>query len=402
MKLITNTVKGCFALLLFNMYVFTSVFHFSIPHCTQITSLGAVTLIILYSIISKGDALNAIFHSVDHMFIYFAYITSTGLILAAFIGYNINYASAYFEKIIIAIIVSYIIYKDKSIEFINLIGMMIAAFISVYAITHLGSLDVRLRLTEGISENSTGILLIFGIISTFLTDRVVFNRYVKLALNALYIVALVLTASRQALLLAIIVYLGWFISSRVREGGKGLKVSDFVFLTVCVIGIVYIFNSGILDAFEQTNLYARLTGHSRSTTISDQTRFYLYQVGVDSFLNSPFIGVGFNNLPSYTHITYLEVLGGTGFFGMLIFYYPYLRVFILSCKRIRSAKDLNEKNRYIKKITVIILILVMMLFRAVHYYIIPIVIIASLFFEDGSIKYPYTHRSNFAISIRGR
>ena len=194
--------------------------------------------------------------------------------------------------------------------------------------------------------------------------------------------------------------MGWFVTSKIRDGGKGFKVSDFIFLSVCLVGIIYAIHSNIFDVFEQMKLYSRITGHSRSTTISDQTRIYLYRLGWDAFLNSPFIGVGFNNLPSYTHTTYLEVLGGTGFLGTIIFYFPFVRLFLFCIKRIKSTQQEEIKKLYSKKITIIIVLLAMMLFRAVHYYIIPIVIIAIVFYEDGSEKYPFTHRKQLVVSIR--
>ncbi len=382
MRFLKNAVKICFAVFLINLYVLQVVFDFSIPNCTQITNIIAVAMVLLEMLASK-ELTNKLIQTIMPMIVYFGYILISGIAIALFQSYDLSLVIPYAEKMLLALIISSIILNDFSGEYIYLLGIIIAAILGVFSLTNNVSLAIRLRLSETVSENTAGLIFLFGIICTYLTKSRIMNSYVKLALNALFMTGIILTASRQAIILAFVVYLGWFIranATRTMEKNGKVKARNIIFALFCFLAAIYLIYSGIFDLFQETKLYVRLTGGSQSTIISDNTRRYLYTLGIQTFLKNPIVGCGFNNLPQYTHSTYLEVLGGTGLIGFLVFYYPFIRK-AFSWIRIAKRRDANSLVVSIEKITLLTVVFAMMLFRAVHYYNISIIII-SLIFTD--------------------
>lgn len=380
MKSLTRIVKLCFTLFLLNLYILPGVFGTSLPRCTEVTtiiSLGAIGLDFLISSVLTKRVLK----TVSPMVVYLVYIAVSGLILAVFSHYEVLLLYPYVEKVIVATIVTYIIVKDGSGEYIFFLGILLATTVGIYVLSSTVASFSRLHLSGNLTPNSLGLLFTFGVISTFLTRKHYFNKYIKLILNLIFIFVIVLTASRQSLLIISIVYLGWFWRTRisVEDHKKGsLKISSLVFACFCIGVVIYLLNSGVFDALEETKLFARLMGESDSTAVSDATRRNLYQVGMEAFYHSPFIGRGYNNLSTYTHSTYMEVLGGTGFIGLLLFYYPFIKHFVLARRCYKKSDVIEDKCLSVEKITLVIALFVMMFFRGIHYYIISCIIIALL------------------------
>lgn len=201
----------------------------------------------------------------------------------------------------------------------------------------------------------------------------------KLVINALYITVLVLTASRQSLLAIAIVYFSWLVCSRITEERHIIRVRDVVFFSISFCLVIWLLSSDIFTIFERTKQYARLTGTSRSTTISDSTRTGLYEYGFQLFLSNPILGWGYRNIMHYTHSTYMEVLAGTGLMGFLLFYIPIIRLFSSTIANMRKSEEYNIKMYYCKRIVIFIVIFTIMLFRATHYYNIAILIMSMLY-----------------------
>lgn len=162
-----SLIKLSFSLFFLNLYFLASI-GFAIPYCTQITSVFSVSIIAL-DIVPKKVSVKELISTISPMLVYGFYILTSGYILALTEGYRVNFVYTYFEKILLAGIAVYIIQKDESYEYLLLIGIVIATAVSVYAIANIDSVSTRLRLSDNVSENSTGLLLTYGVLCTFLT-----------------------------------------------------------------------------------------------------------------------------------------------------------------------------------------------------------------------------------------
>lgn len=289
----------------------------------------------------------------------------------------------YFKKTILVLIVVYIVFSDKSLEWILLVGITLATVLSVYSIMNVTSLMMRLRLSDNVSENTAGLIFTFGVICTFLTRNSMFNKYIKFILNLLLISGIVLTGSRQAMLICSVIYFGWIIRimlERKEQNRKSSVIGKLLFFAFGACIVVLLIDNGLIDTLKSTKFYLRITGSSSSTLISDNARKYLYKLGYDTFLDYPLFGCGYNTLAKYTHSTYMEVLGGTGIIGFIFFYFPFAKRIKNSVSKLKNS-DINTKIAGLEKLVLILTLLVMMLFRAVHYYHISVIIIAIILID---------------------
>lgn len=367
--------KICLALMLFNLYVFTVVFKKTIPHCTQITTLAALANIIFFSL---GDRkmTNTAYRDLYPLVGYAVFVLFTGALLGLYANYPIEKTFGLFELLVFAIIICYVCYIERSYEYIYLLSVFIAVIDAVYAIVTNQNLNTRMVLANNVSENVAGLLFTVGVIGSYLSKSKFMNRYIKLFVNLILLTGMVLTGSRQAVLLSAIVYLNWiFPSIKGRFIGGKFRIADLVFSVVIVALVITLLNSSIISDFQQTKFYARIIGENASTVTSDAQRGNLYRMGIEDMKSSPIWGVGYKNTTSYTHSTYMEVLGGTGFLGALLFFLPLIKKFLLYVRNIRSALSEEEKKHCKDKLLIMIVLFVMMLFRAIHYYMPSMIIL---------------------------
>lgn len=100
------------------------------------------------------------------------------------------------------------------------------------------------------------------------------------------------------------------------------------------------------------NAFSVITGNgSNSKEVSAQTRLDYIDLGWKQFLKSPIIGNGMGcagyaikeeyNYYTYLHNNYMEILASGGILGFILYYAPYLIVFVKLAKRIFSFKENN-------------------------------------------------------------
>ncbi len=374
-------VKASLSLFLIEMFLFPALFHTSLPYVTELTTLFSLFMIVL-DCFQRKDLFTNLFNGVKGMAVYVLYILYSGAVMMFTSRYSITKIVPAFEMIVLLIIVIYIAISDGNMEFIAFLGILMATVLGICGITQGEELNMRLELASNLSANVTGLLLIFGILCTYLTRSRFFNSYIKLAINIICLMAIVLTASRQALLLAAIIYVAWIIRTYkiYRDPKKIGKINPkgIVFVLVCVLVFFGLRSAGYFEELEATKLFDRLTGENVATEESDEARGRLYEVGWEAFIESPIFGCGYDNLKAYTHSTYMEVLGGTGLIGFMLFYFPFFGR-IKKCIVGLRKQDPLRKGVYYDQLTIIIVLFAMMFFRAVHYYIVSQIIIGLIF-----------------------
>lgn len=380
-------VKICYGIMMLHLYFISSAFGTIIPHCTQIMTVACMLIIALVSI-KERNVLSDIYIHIKPMLFYFAYILISGCILFFFEGYQLSTVFQFFEKILFITILLYIIREDRSVKYVSYIGVILATCVSLYVISSTSSIIGRVRLSATISENSLGLICLYGIVGLYFLKSKLINSYIRLFLNIIFVITIILTASRQTLLLLILVYLFQFhkVKNSFFSGGKlRIKTASIIFFFVAIAVFIYLYRQGVFSSFRETTLFSRLMGTSRSTEVSDDTRIDLYLVGLKDFINSPLLGRGFNNCTRYTHSTYMEVLGGTGLIGTFIFYLPFIMLINRIKRKLKYYKlseDENIHEFYFDRLMLVVLIIILMLFRAVHYYFIPMIFIAFMISGD--------------------
>lgn len=369
-----SVVKFLLLFFLVDMFVFPALFSKTIPLVTEGTMILSL-IVIFFDCIDQEKLWNQIINSIFPMIVYVMYAVACGFLFMLINDYDISLVIPAVEMIAIMIIVTYITLQDGNMDYIAFVGIILAGTLGVYTLFNLDtlirSLNDRLALSGNMSSNTTGLLMFFGVLSTYIIKNKYINSYVKLFVNILCVVVIVLTSSRQSLLLVGIVYVFWLL--RVLKNNQMLKGKikwqSVVFMAVVLSLAIYAIYAGVLDQFFETKLFNRLNENNTATSVSDNARMNLYKLGFEEFFDSPILGCGYNDLSSYTHSTYTEVLGGTGMIGFVLFYFPIFNGFWKMMTKTKSLSE-NEKKVRTNILLMTILLFVMMIFRAVHYYIV--------------------------------
>lgn len=390
-KLSIRGLKLVYLLFFLNIYSFTAWFGKSIPRGTPFFTLCGVFFALLI-MATNGRLTYYVFHEMKAFSIYAIYILLSGLILIPINGYSISLVYPFFEELVIFALAGVIIYQDGSYNFVLFTGLAVALLDSIYALMHMGTdLSYRVEISSNVSANILGVICAFGVIATFFIKNKYMNKYIIAVMNGILIAAAVIAGSRQSLLIVAVVYIGicfiHFKNTRVFSM-RYISVSTLLFVVFFVVAIVYLLNNGLYDKFISTNLFSRLSGTNSSTEISDNVRILLYINGFNTFMDSPFIGVGFNSpLYSYSHSTFIEVLAGTGIIGFIIFFSPFIGKTIKHIKGLKGANNSLYKLYCMKKLVLMAAIIVMMITRAIHYYLIVMALVSVFIFDLDEYTY---------------
>ena len=398
MRRISLIPKLCVTLMFLNLYVFTVVFKTTIPYCTQLTTVMALAFV-LFGSIRNGKLFVRAYKGLYPTIGYFLFIFITVCVLSLSNNYDISNTFSLFEMILLGIIVCFICWCDKSYEFVYLLCILVAVIDAVYAVVTAQGFNVRLRLANNVSENTAGLIFLMGILSSYLTKNKLLNPYIKLIINIVLIIAIVLTGSRQALLQSTIVYFYWFMPQIKNFFSTKIRVKQIVFFAVLVCLCIAFINSTLALDLLDSKLVERLFGENTATHTSDAIRFKLYYIGIDLMLSSPLYGNGYKNNP-YTHSTYMEVLGGSGLLGFIIFFLPlFIRIKkIFDGMRVVSLKE--DKWNLRSKLLCMVLLFVMMFFRAYHYYM-PSFVLMILGMTDFAYgQGPKSTQDEYSSSVR--
>lgn len=143
---------------------------------------------------------------------------------------------------------------------------------------------------------------------------------------------ILLTGSRKALLFFIIntILIAYF-----RNRKSFSKILKFIFISTCVLLISYYFVFNIPLFYEiigerMENMFSFLTGEGTDEA-SLNIRYSMAQVGMELFKNKPIMGYGIDNYRflyagTYSHNNFIELMVGTGIFGVFIYYLAHLLV----------------------------------------------------------------------------
>lgn len=168
------------------------------------------------------------------------------------------------------------------------------------------------------------------------------------------VVMVLACGSRKSLLILVLGIMLIYLFKIKSEGMtlKGIKYVLFLCLTILlfVIATTSAYLSGIMGRMD--GLIALITGNGR-VDHSALLRQQMVELGISIFKHNPIGGIGIGcpriltystfGTNSYLHNNYAELLAGGGIFGFLLYYLPFMRVF-LSLWKARKAKLNNESH----------------------------------------------------------
>lgn len=196
-------------------------------------------------------------------------------------------------------------------------------------------------LFDGWNLNSIAVDLIFGLFSGFIYNKKYGNSkgWLVLALaTALGFYVLMMSGSRRALLMfgTVALLSFWFLFK--------MKLIYRIAIIICVffISVTIIFSDTFYASMgarveEMNNILQGNMG-------GDTSRLFLLFYGIEWFVDKPCLGYGINcfrvlsnqtdmfaGKNFYAHNNYIELLVDVGLVGLIIYYYPLIRIFIHAC-----------------------------------------------------------------------
>ena len=224
--------------------------------------------------------------------------------------------------------------------------------------------------------NVNAVGMIIGISVTFsfyilLTKK----KYTHIFFILIMIITILLTGSRKSLLF---IFINMIIVIYLRNRKSFKAKFKFILSTILILMILYylVFN---IELFYQIvgkrieNMFDFVLGEGTNEG-SLNMRAYMIKVGIDMFKSNPVIGYGidnyrvlFNVVPggreTYAHNNYIELMVGTGIFGVVIYYITHIFVLNELFKNYRHAYD---KTIYFTFIAIIVSYIILS-FSLVYY-----------------------------------
>lgn len=208
------------------------------------------------------------------------------------------------------------------------------------------------------NPNTLGVFMVFGIFAVlFLDKRSIIAFFISLVLCSLFMYVIILTASKKALLGAVLLLGMWlfvYIKNLVRED----KITKLLVFLILFIGLTVAFAPRVVEYYLGSGAYTRM--QTLTTSGSSLERLSFYKEAWGMFKKSPLVGVGYKQFmyhsPSgyYSHSTYAEVLSCSGFIGILIFFKP-----VMNCLK-SVYQSMRRKPNY--KVAILLLIIIIELF----------------------------------------
>lgn len=175
------------------------------------------------------------------------------------------------------------------------------------------------------------------------------NKYIRVAILAVMIIAVFLTGKRMLSLVSVVAPLIVYICSQRSSVKKfGIMLISVLLITAALfyinINAERLIESTVLRRVAQTFINLRLGVDT--TTGRDQ----LYDLAISAFRSSPILGIGIGNFVSQlgaytaTHNTYLQILCEQGVVGFILFIIPLLYCYISSITLLRKMNDCDERN----------------------------------------------------------
>lgn len=169
-------------------------------------------------------------------------------------------------------------------------------------------------------------------------------------LTLFFTVTFILSGSRKTILLAAITFILYYIFYSKSHLIRNILLSIIAISAIlyALYAVPFLYNS---IGYRLENLFDFLSGTGGDGSISD--RRHMIEVGLEAFLEKPFFGYGINcfkiiygeaaGWTVYSHNNYIELLVGTGFIGLLVYYLYILQILLLKnngCQEIIFIKSL--------------------------------------------------------------
>lgn len=225
--------------------------------------------------------------------------------------------------------------------------MLLKGDLKISAISFGSRLGADLSGNVNTVATNIGIMLVPTTYLLFLPHNKKISLIINWGIVLLGTLCMILTGSKKGLLVLVIIFVMYFVIIK-----KPIKYLMFPLLLL--IFVYAIFNVQFLYdtiGFRVVDMLATLEiGTSVTAAQSTAIRDSMIKEGLRSFWNHPFFGGGMNyfqfinNTRYYSHNNYVELLNNMGIVGLILYYGPFINVFI---KLIHSIKKrlLNEETR---------------------------------------------------------
>lgn len=303
---------------------------------TNILALISFIVYIFKVMINKGNIKYTIFFSVYFIFIVwglftYLYAINRAIVLTQTITLFLNY--------LISLALFNYINRSKEIELI-LISYIIGCFISILYVFLKSDIFCDQRIGS-IVANLNRVSFIYSIALVFLFYFVQkYKKYILYIPILILTFFILLTGSRQGVI-AVILFFSIYSYIKSKKNFFGLMKTLLLSLTIIIIlyhvimGNEFLYNvigyrfEIIKSMFEGTGTVGRSTWE----------RAYMISLGLDKFVDRPFLGYGLGNFQellahsgfgkaTYSHNNVIELLTGVGFIGTILFYLIYFKYFI--------------------------------------------------------------------------
>ena len=232
----------------------------------------------------------------------------------------------YWQRLTIIAIIAYICEQEKSVKFAIRLLAVTAIACAVSCLIMNTDISNKLEMESGasISTNDIGSIMAFGVFAVLFAFGLKDHKG----------------------LIKTIIKIGYII--------RNMSTTQFVLVTLLIIGAVVFVYYYILPNVESTDMYQRVWGRKVDYALdSDLGRVELYRDAFEEFFSHPLYGLGFNNFfakfSSYTHSTYVESLACSGIIGFL-YLAPYVMILVKQILLIRRNPALSEERLWQKEL----------------------------------------------------
>jgi len=325
-------------MLFINLYIIYALTGSYIPYGTLIFGIGSGLFMILDAL-SSGDIrsftdIRPEMYSLIGFTIW-VFVTAP---LALNTSASLTGASNFLQKLIFVFVIYYICRKDGSLKFVAILFLIIAISAALIMIFMQGIGSKRMQLSENISINSTGNLMVLGVFCALYLykGKKWYSFSALVGTISLFLFIIALTGSRKSLF-AVMILIGLYVVLMPKKPLVITAKSFFSFIILAVL--VYILFVKVAPMLSDTSLYARLFDERESAKaeLSNEGRMQFYQYAWYDFKTHLLFGLGIEGYlakhGSYTHSAYMEVLACTGILGTILYFTSYVRTFLKLWKK---------------------------------------------------------------------
>ena len=292
---------------------------------------GSVFLMVLFLVLSRIP-INRNPLLIAKTFIWFGiYSFITGLFVSVDLGLFFSSMTTYFEYLIVFLVCIYISNAENNIDWLFKIMVLVAILCAIqtvlFGVSFKNGVIVTTMSTHN-NPNSLGMVMLFGLFSLMHSHEKTKSHFLaRLCIAILFLYVIVLCGSRKCLISGVFFIAVWFVSFIKNQGESESSLKKYGYILIAILGVCFI-------AYFYFTQYAYTASFQRMMQLEDgnstATRMALYKDALSFFLESPIIGIGFDQYRRwspyglYSHSTYAEILSCSGIIGTLIFFVPFI------------------------------------------------------------------------------